>query len=118
VDDPADGGELPVEAEMSVEVRTGAEGVFGEVAVEVADHHVLGAELGVLDAAGLDDDEAACAVDPAGVAEGEEHEAGLDDVEIGLENLLLELGDGGAEFGGEGQHRRIGLREWFGFRIA
>ena len=58
---------------------------------EVGDDHVLGAQVVVVDARGLDDDEALFAVDAAGVAEGVEDEAAADEFEVGFE-------DGGAEF--------------------
>ena len=65
VDDGADGGELAVEERVGVEVGGGPEGAFDDVAVEVGYDHVLGAEIVVVDAGGLDDDEALLAVDAA-----------------------------------------------------
>ena len=90
VDDGADGGELAVEEGVGVEVGGGLEGAVDGLAVEVGDDHVLGAEVVVVDAGGLDDDEALLAVDAAGVAEGVEDEAAADEFEVGFE-------DGGAE---------------------
>ena len=58
VDDRADGGELAVEQGVGVEVGGGLEVAFDDLAVEVGDDHVLGAEVVVVDAGGLDDDEA------------------------------------------------------------
>ena len=75
VDDGSDGREGAVEVEVGVEVGGGAEGAGAEGALEVADDHILGAELGVVDAGGLDDDGVRAAVDSGGVAEGEEDEA-------------------------------------------
>jgi hypothetical protein len=72
VDYGADGGELALEEGVGVEVGGGLEGAVDDVAVEVGDDHVLGAKVVVVDAGGLDDDEALGAVDSAGVAEGVE----------------------------------------------
>ena len=101
VDDGADGGELPVEEGVGVEVGGGLERAVDDVAVEIGDDHVVGAELVVVDAGGLDDDETLLAVDAAGVAEGVEDEAALDQFEIGVE-------DGGAEL--LEQHGRASFR--------
>jgi len=82
VDDGADGGELAVEEGVGVEVGGGFELAVDDVAVEVGDDHEFGDELVVVDAGGLDDDEALFAVDAAGVAEGVEDEAALDEFEV------------------------------------
>jgi len=87
VDDAADGGKLAVEEGVGVEVGGGFEFAVDDVAVEVGDDHEFGDELVVVDAGGLDDDEAFLAVDAAGVAEGVEDEAALDEFEVGLEDL-------------------------------
>jgi hypothetical protein len=86
VDDGADGGELAVEEGMGVQVGGGFELAIDDVAVEVGDDHELGNEFVVVDAGGLDDDEAFFAVDAAGVAEGVEDEAALDEFEVGFED--------------------------------
>ena len=91
VDDGADGWEFAVEESVGVEVGGGFELAFDDLAVEVGDDHELGDEFVVVDAGGLDDDEALVAVDAAGVAEGVEDEAAADEFEVGFE-------DGGAEF--------------------
>ena len=91
VDDGADGGELAVEEGVGVEVGGGFEVAVDDFAVEVGDDHEFGVEFVVVDAGGLDDDEALLAVDAAGVAEGVEDEAAADEFEVGFE-------DGGAKF--------------------
>ncbi len=91
VDDGADGEELAVEEGVGVEVGGGLEGAVDDGAVKVGDDHVLGAEVVVVDAGGLDDDEALLAVDAGGVSEGVEDEAALDEFEVGFEDF-------GAEF--------------------
>ena len=58
VDDGADGGELAVEEGVGVEVGGGFEFAVDDFAVEVGDDHELGDEFVVVDAGGLDDDEA------------------------------------------------------------
>jgi len=98
VDDGADGGEFAVEEGVGVEVGGGFEFAVDDFAVEVGDDHEFGDELVVVDAGGFDDDEAFFAVDAAGVAEGVEDEASLDEFEIGFEDL-------GAKFFEE-EHRR------------
>jgi hypothetical protein len=87
VDDGADGGELAVEEGVGVEVGGGFEFAVDDLAVEVGDDHEFGDEFVVVDAGGLDDDEALFAVDAAGVAEGVEDEATLDEFEVGFEDL-------------------------------
>ena len=65
VHDGADGGELAIEQRVGVEVGGGTEVAFDDLAVEVGDDHLAGLELVVVDAGGLDDDEALFAVDAA-----------------------------------------------------
>jgi hypothetical protein len=91
VDDGADGGEFAVEQGVGVEVGGGLEVAVDDLAVEIGDDHVLGTELVVVDAGGLDDDEALLAVYSAGVTEGVKDEAAADEFEVGFE-------DGSAEF--------------------
>ena len=91
VDDGADGRELAIEEGVGVEVGGGLEVAFDDGAVEVGDDHVLGAEVVVVDAGGLDDDEALGAVDAGGVAEGVEDEAFADQFEVGFEDFGAEL---------------------------
>jgi len=86
VDDGADGGELAVKQGVGVEVGGGFELAIDDLAVEVGDDHEFGDEFVVVDAGGLDDDEALVAVDAAGVAEGVEDEAALDEFEVGFED--------------------------------
>ncbi len=93
VDDGADGREFAVEQGVGVEIGGGAEVAFDDPAVEVGDDHVLGAEVVVVDAGGLDDDEALFAIDAGGVAEGVEDEAALDELEVGFEDLFAEFGE-------------------------
>jgi len=87
VDDAADGGELAVEEGVGIEVGGGFEFAVDDVAVEVGDDHEFGDEFVVIYAGRLDDDEALVAVDAAGVAEGVEDEAALDEFEVGFEDL-------------------------------
>jgi len=89
VDDAADGWELAVEERVGVEVGGGFEFAVDDLAVEVGDDHEFGDEFVVVDAGGLDDNEALVAIDTAGIAESVEDEAALDEFEIGFE-------DGGA----------------------
>lgn len=86
VDDSADGRELAVEESVGVEVGGGFEFAVDYFAVEVGDDHEFGDEFVVVDAGGLDDDEALVAVDAAGVAEGIEDEAALDEFEVGFKD--------------------------------
>ncbi len=90
VDYGADRWELAVEQSVGVEVRGRLEGAFDDVAVEVRNYHAFNAEVVVIDAGGLDDDEALLAIDAADVAEGIEDEAATNQFEVGFE-------DGGAE---------------------
>jgi hypothetical protein len=76
---------------VRVEIGGGLEVAFDDLAVEVGDDHVAGAEVVVIDAGGLDDDEALLAVDAGGVAEGVEHEAAADELEIGFEDLFAKF---------------------------
>ena len=87
VDDGADGEELAVEQGVGVEVGGGPELAVDDLAVEVGDDHEFGDQLIIFDPRGLDDDQALVAVDAAGVAEGVEDEAALDDFEVGFEDL-------------------------------
>ena len=50
-----------------------------------------GLEFVVVDAGGLDDDEALLAVDAGGVAEGVEHEAAANELEVGFEDLFAKF---------------------------
>ena len=69
----------------------GAQGAFDDGALEVGDDHVLGAEVVVGDAAGLDDDEIVFAGNAAGVAESEEDQTAADEFEVGLQDLFAEV---------------------------
>jgi hypothetical protein len=86
VDDGADGGELAVEQRVRVEVGGGFECAVDDVAVEVGDDHVFWPEVVVIDAGGLDDDEALLAVDAGSIAEGVEDQAALDQFQICFED--------------------------------
>ena len=65
------------------------------MAVEVGDNQIGGGERGVVDAAGLDDDErlGAGAVDAAGVAEGVGSEAAAGNFAVGVEDFFAERGE-------------------------
>lgn len=91
MNDGSDGGELTVEESVGIEVGGGLEVAVDYFALEIGDDHVFGAEVVVVDAGGLDDDEVLVAVDAAGVAEGVEHEASADKFEVGFK-------DGSAKF--------------------
>jgi hypothetical protein len=56
--------------------------------VEIGDDHVLRAKL--VDAGGLDDDEALRAVHAGGVAKGVENEASADELEVGFEDFFAQ----------------------------
>ena len=88
VDDGADGRELAVEERVGVEVGGRAECAVNDLAVEVCDHHVLGAEVVVVDARRLDHDEPLLTIDARGVAEGVKDEAALDEFEVGFEDFF------------------------------
>jgi hypothetical protein len=89
--DRADGRELAIEQRVRVEIGGRSKVAFDDLAVEVGDDHVARAELGVVDAGGLDDDEALVAVDARGVAEGVKHKAATNEFEVGLEDLFTKL---------------------------
>jgi hypothetical protein len=91
VDDGADRGELAVEESVGVEVGGGAEIAVDDFAVEVGDDHVFGAEVVVVDAGGLDDDEALLAVNAGGVAKGVEDQAAADEFEVRFEDDFAKL---------------------------
>ena len=57
VDDAADLGKFAIEQGVGVEIAGGAQRAFDDFAVEVGDDEIGGLEGGVVDAAGLDDDE-------------------------------------------------------------
>jgi hypothetical protein len=57
VDDATDLGELAVEESVGVEIAGGAKVPIDDLAVEVGDDEVFGLQSGVVDSAGLDDDE-------------------------------------------------------------
>jgi hypothetical protein len=58
------------------------------LAVEVGDDHVPGAELVVVDARGLDDDQTLLPVDAGSVAEGVEDQAAADEFEVGFQDFF------------------------------
>ena len=91
VDDGADGGELAIEQGVGVEIGGWLERALDEFAVEVGHHHVFRPEIVVVDAGGLDDDEALLAVDAGGVAEGIEDEASFYEFEVGFEDFFAKL---------------------------
>jgi hypothetical protein len=94
MDDAADLREFAIEEGVGIEVAGGAEGAFDDFAIKVGDDEVGGGKGGVVDAAGLDDDEGlgTGAVDAAGIAEGVGCEAAAGDFLVGLEDLLAEFG--------------------------
>ncbi len=55
---------------------------------EIGDDHIGRGELFVGDAARLDRDQAALAIDAAGVAEGIEHQASAHQLQVGFQNLF------------------------------
>ena len=95
VNDSADLRELAIEKGVGVEVTGWTQRTFDDFSVEAGDDHVSGGKRGVVDAAGLDDDEGfdAGAVDAAGVAEGVWGEAAAGDLLVGAEDLLAKRGE-------------------------
>ena len=90
VDDAADLWELAVEERVRVEIAGRTQGALDDFAVEVGDDQVFRLERGVIDAAGLDDDQGlgAGTVDAAGVAEGVGSKAAAGDFLVGVEDLF------------------------------
>ena len=95
VDDPADLRELAVQQPMRRRVRGGPEvAVDHAPVVERRRRPCLGVELGVRDAARLDDQHARVPVDAAHVAERERHEAGPLEGDVRRGDLHLQLREG------------------------
>src|SRR5580700_11987362 len=90
VNDAADLREFAIEKGVRVEIARWTQRAFDDVAVEIGDDEVGGSHGGVVDAAGLDDDEGlrAGAVDTAGVAEGVGRETAAGDLLVGVEDLF------------------------------
>jgi hypothetical protein len=92
VNDAADLGELAVEQSVGVEIAGRVERAFDNFAVEIGDDQIGGGERGVIDAAGLDDDEGfrAGSVDSTCVAKGVGRQAATSDFLVGMEDLFAE----------------------------
>jgi hypothetical protein len=58
--------------------------------VEIGDDHLLGANLVVVDAGGLDDDEALVAIDTGGIAKGLQDEASTNEFEVGFKDFFAQ----------------------------
>ena len=93
MNDPAGRGELLVEQDVSRRVGGGVQVALHDVAVEIDEHHVRRFELGVGHAAGLDHNETAVPIDPAGVTEGQADEAAVDQPLVGDPNLVTQVGE-------------------------
>ena len=76
---------------MRRRVRRRVEAALDRPSLEIDDHHVVGLQRLIVDAAGLDGEDASGAVDRAGVAEGEVDEAVPRQGDIGLEGFALEF---------------------------
>ena len=83
VHDAADGLEGAIQDQMGRRVAGGFQIALDHAAVQVDDDHALRLKFVVGHAAGLDDDKALLAVDAAGIAPGERHQAGLHQVAVG-----------------------------------
>ena len=91
VDDAADLREGVVEHQMGLGVGGGVQLALDLVAFQVHDHQILGPELVVLHAGGLDDEQALLAVDAADVAPGVGDEAVAGQLHIGLKDCFLQF---------------------------
>lgn len=87
MDDGTDGQEFAIEEGVGVEVGGGLVGAIDDLAIQIRDYHVLGAEVVVVDPGGFDDNKALFAIDATGVAEGVKHEAAADEFEVGFQHL-------------------------------
>ena len=90
VDDAADGRECLVQFQVGVGVAGGTEFAVGDPAVKSDDHDVFGRKLFVVDAGGLDGEDAGLAVDAADVAERIDHEAEFRQLHVGLVAFFAE----------------------------
>ena len=81
-------GKGPVQRQVGRRVGGRAQLALDDLPVQIHDDHVRGPQLLVGDAARLDDHEPRGAVDAADVAEGQDDQAVLDEVEVGLPDLV------------------------------
>ena len=95
VGDAADLGEGLVELDVRRRVRGRVEPALDDVALEVDEDDVVGLERVVGDAARLDGHDAPAPVDAADVAERQDDQPGLGQLEVGLEDGFLEFGEHG-----------------------
>jgi hypothetical protein len=84
----ADVWELPIEFEMSRQVRGRTQIALDDFSIEARDYHVPGPQRFVGDTTGLNGDQAIRARNAAGVAEGVEHKAAPNQFQVGLEYFL------------------------------
>ena len=75
---------------MRRQVRRRPEPALDHFAVQIGHHHVGGSQRCVVHPAGLDHHQAAMAIDAAGVAEGEKNQTLANQLQIGIEHLLLQ----------------------------
>ena len=92
VDHALDIGECLIENKVGRSVAWGVEVAFNNLAaLEVDNNHILCLHLVVAHAAGLDDNETFLAIDTWDIAPGEDNEALLHQVQIGLEYFLFQF---------------------------
>jgi hypothetical protein len=97
VNDAADLGKLAVEQGVGVEVAGGIQGAFDDLAVEIGDDEIGRLEGGVIDTAGLDDDEGlppgpvkTHSFHAAGVSKGVGRQAAAGYLLVGVKDLFAE----------------------------
>ncbi len=91
VHDAADRLESAVQDHVGGRVAGGFQLALHHAAVQVHHDHALGLKLVVGYAAGLDDHQARGAIDAAGVAPGERHQAGLGQVAVDCTNESFQI---------------------------
>ena len=91
VDDAADRREGLVEHQMGLRVGGGVQLALDALALEIHDHHVLGPQLLILHAGGLDNEKTALPVDAADVAPGVGDQPAAGQLHIRLVDLALEF---------------------------
>ena len=91
VDDAADFGKRAVKHEVRRSIGGWLQIAFDDFSVEIERDHVRGGHGMVRDDAGLDDDEAALAVDGAGVAPRYDDESAVNECDVGAEDGAFEF---------------------------
>jgi hypothetical protein len=88
VDDAPDARKLAIEQRVGVEVRGRTKRTAHDLAVEIGDNHVPGAELVIGDAGRFDDDQPLLPVDAGSIAEGVQDKSATDQFEIGFKDFF------------------------------